>query len=114
MKSIPEMFELYATERGFGPRLMYARNTGFAIYHIKDSECYIEELFVLKEQRRYGAATEIADEIAQIAKENNCHILTGSVVASANGADISRAALLSYGFKLFEESDGFEKYSKEI
>ena len=113
--NLVEMFEEYSKEKGFGPRILHFNDVGFAVYHLnKNGECYIEDIFVVKDKRCKEMATIMANNISGIAKENNCHVLTGSVVPSANGSDASRKVLLSYGFKLFEESEDFEKYSKEI
>lgn len=109
-----EMFDSYAKEKGFGPRALYLENIGFALYHLNDGECYLEDIYVMPERRRDKVATKIADEVVKIAKENGITLLTGSVVPSAKGSDISRMALKSYGFKLFETSEDFEKYYKEI
>jgi GNAT superfamily N-acetyltransferase len=114
MTEIESMFEMYEKERGFGPRLFYVSDIGFAIYHINDGECYLEDIFILPSARRGKNGTTFANNIVEIAKGRGCHILTGSVDASANGADISRKALESYGFKLFETAGDFERYAKEI
>lgn len=114
MKSLVEMLEAYAKERGFGPRAIFLEGIGFAIYHLHPDECYLEEIYVVPERRRDKIATKIADEVVKIAKENGISLLTGSVVPSANGASVSRKALESYGFKLYETQDDFEKYYKEI
>jgi len=114
MNELVKMFQDYAIEKGFGPRIFFSENIGFATYHINKNECYIEDIYIIPEKRRYHAATMLAENIVRIAKENDCNILAGSVVPSANGSDISRKALVSYGFKLFEASEDFEKYIKEI
>jgi GNAT superfamily N-acetyltransferase len=115
VKSLEDMFDSYATERGFGPRIFHVPGMGFATYHINvNGECYIEDIYVIPEERRSGLATKMADGIAFIAKEKGCNILTGSVVPSAKGADDSRNVLASYGFVMFEKSMDLEKYAKEI
>jgi GNAT superfamily N-acetyltransferase len=114
MIPLTQMFDLYAEERGFGPRVLHIPEIGFATYHLHEDECYIEDIFIMPEHRRSKIGTDIADSITEIAKKNGCSLLTGSVAPNANGAEISRKALLSYGFKLFESSEELEKYSKEI
>jgi ribosomal protein S18 acetylase RimI-like enzyme len=114
MNELSEMFDAYTKEKGFGPRVLYIPNIGFATYHINQDECYIEDIYIIPEKRRDHIGTKLADKIVLIAKENNCRILTGTVAPHSNGSDTSRKALLSYGFKLFEKSDDLEKYSKEI
>lgn len=113
--TLVEMFNRYADERGMGAKVIHYPTVGFVTYHLHDDgECYIEDIYVLPEKRRSHMGTILANEVVKIAKLNGCHMLTGSVVPNAMGAEISRKALIGYGFSLFEESPEFEKYSKEI
>lgn len=73
---------------------------GFCTYKIYGEECYIEDIFIKKESRRSGIASEMTDLIASMAKEIGCKFLTGTCVPSTYGATESMKAMLQYGFKI--------------
>ncbi len=88
---------------------------GFATYSIFDTgECYIEDIYVKPEHRISGAASKLADEIIVKAKEQNCTVLTGSVVPSAKGSTTSLKVLLAYGFQLHSCREDFIVFSMGI
>lgn len=73
---------------------------GFATYELIGDTCYIIDIFVVKSQRKKGAASKMADEIVKIVKKNGCTGLMGSVdVSTANPTD-SMKVLLAYGMKV--------------
>jgi ribosomal protein S18 acetylase RimI-like enzyme len=108
-----KMFEDYAIERGFGPRI-FLTEYGFATYHLSENECYIEDIYVIPEKRKSRVASHMADEICKIAKSNNIYHLYGSVNKLTNSVDSSRKTLIAYGFTMVEEDDEMEWYFKEI
>lgn len=73
---------------------------GFATFYINGDTAYIEDIFVKKEYRKSGAASNYADQIVVIAKERQCKKLYGTVIPSANNSTISLKVLLGYGFEL--------------
>ena len=87
---------------------------GMATYKISGEECYIKDIFILKEHRRSGEAFKIGDHIAEIAKINGCKRLTGSVVPSLKGSSESMMGLIKYGFKLHSCTQDFIVLVKEL
>lgn len=73
---------------------------GFFTYSIKGEECYIEDIFIKKESRRSGIATEMANKVAEAAVKAGCKYLTGTCIPSTNGATESMKAMFSYGFRV--------------
>ena len=73
-----EMYADYLKEIGI--KNMYHNDKGFAIYGIAGQDCYLEELYVKPECRGTSTATELADAVVQIAKDNGCTRLLGSVM----------------------------------
>jgi len=111
---LSKMFDDYANERGFGPRVLETPE-GFATYYIDSDSCYIEDIYVVPEKRNKKIASSIADEITKIAKDKHITNLYGSVNKLAKSAQASREVLTSYGFsKLEEEDEELEWYIKEI
>lgn len=87
---------------------------GFFTYMIKGDECYIKDIFIAKEFRRTGAATEFAEQITKIAKDNGCKFLSGTCVPSTNGSTESLKAMFSYGFKVHSSSNDLIILIKEL
>lgn len=87
---------------------------GFFTYKINGNECYIKDIFILKDARRSGVATSMAEEISKIAKENGCTFLTGTCVPSTNGATESLKAMFSYGFKVHSSQNDLIVLIKEL
>ena len=80
-------------------------NEGFICYSINGVDCYIEDIFVSKDYRRYGATTKMADLVSEIAKKMGVNYCLDAVVPKANGSHESMLSILSYGFKLYESRD---------
>ncbi len=113
---LTKMFEHYAEEKGFGPRIYYTE-FGFITYHLHkdDQECYIEDLYVVPEVRNKGfAARHLADHVCNVAKSNGVNKITGSINKLANNNELSRKALTSYNMVKVNEDDEIEWYLKEI
>jgi GNAT superfamily N-acetyltransferase len=113
--NLVEMFEAYAEELGFGPRILHLEGVGFATYHLHKDECYIEDIYVVPEKRKDRFATVMADSITLIAKRRGIPTLTGTVTPGQGGWEISKKALEAYGFKhVGHKEDGAMIYAKEI
>lgn len=109
------LYDQYLSEReGNKSIFLNPQGLGFAIYQIQDSICYIEDIFVLPEHRKFGIATEMAKSIEELALEQGCKELRGSVVPDARGAHASLLTLLAYGFTLIASSNNFILFSKQI
>lgn len=106
------LFGDYIKERE-GKRII-EEDYGFVVYQIFNDQCYIEDIFIEKQCRRAGLASELADEVVLKAKECGCKTLLGSVVPTANGATESMKALLAYGFKVQSAKENFIWFSMEI
>ena len=87
---------------------------GFLVYSFTNDSCYIENIFVEEGHRHYNLASDMADEVVEIAKEKGLTKLVGSVTPSANGSTASLRILLAYGFKLNSSTDNFILFEKAI
>ena len=88
--------------------------TGFATYKITGNECYIRDIYVDPLFRQSGAAKQMADQIADIAKHEGCMYLIGSVSPSAYNSHDSMIVLLHYGFKLLRCEFNLIYFVKEL
>lgn len=75
-------------------------DNGFVTYKVYGDSVYIEDIFVSKEQRRTGLASQLADMVVIEAKKQGCLKLLGTVDPGAIGASDSLKALMAYGFKI--------------
>jgi len=100
--------EMLQTEHGF---LTYGFNCvpGVGFPHV-----YIQDLWVKPEARKTHVATEMADKVADIAKEKGCRLMFGSVNVKANNPDTSLKVLQSYGMRLYSTSNDAIWLFKEL
>lgn len=111
------MYKQYLEELHEGKSLIN-NETGFISYWIRDSingkECYIEDIYVAKDYRKSRAAHKLADIVVEIAKKQDCKILTGTVIPTANNSEISLKMMLSYDFKILNSNENVIWFFKEI
>ncbi len=112
--NLVEMFDAYSCEKGFGPRVYHVPEVGFATYHLSETECYIDEIYVVPEKRKSNEAAKMADAISAMAKERGINLLTGSVCVKANGKETSMKAMLAYGFSPVATNGDLVYFAKEI
>lgn len=88
---------------------------GFATYCIHADEVYIRDIYVKPEHRKANVAATMADFIADLAKQQGCKYMTGTVDPAKMGADTSMMVLLRYGMKpLSLRGDGLLWFMKSI
>ena len=87
---------------------------GFATYYFQNDCCYIEDIYVVREKRKSGLASEMADKIAEEAKSKGMKYLIGSVKPSTSGSTASLKVLLAYGFQLVSAQEDFIWFKKEL
>lgn len=91
--------EMLETPHGF---LTYGFNCvpGVSFPHV-----YIEDLYVVPSARKTHVATEMADRVADIARERGVTKMIGSVSLGRKGADANLEVLKRYGMRLFAAHD---------
>lgn len=89
---------------------------GFATYSIfpESKTCYVKDIYIRPEARRSGVASTIVDRIVEIAKQNYCTELLGTVDPTTIGATESMKAQFGYGFKLKNISGSLIVLSKNL
>lgn len=87
---------------------------GFATYQINADSCYIIDIWVNPEFRNKNIASQIADEITDIAKKNGCLYILGSICPEANNSTDSLKVLLAYGMKLMSIQGNLIFFKKEL
>jgi hypothetical protein len=87
---------------------------GFITYSFQADSCWIKDLYIKKEFRNMNKATDLADEVAEVAKTFKLKKLLGSVIPSNKGSTESVKVLLAYGMKLDSATNDFILFSKEI
>jgi ribosomal protein S18 acetylase RimI-like enzyme len=87
---------------------------GFIRYSCEPPNCYIHDLYVRPECRRSGHGTELADVVAERARESGCTYLWSRVGLGSATAQEALKANLAYGFMVREAQNGFMIMSKDI
>lgn len=88
---------------------------GFATYRfLNTKQCYIIDIYVKPENRKTYRASEMADKIAEIAKEKGCCELLGTIVPSTRGSNTSLNVLMAYGMKLSSAQNDLIIMKKDI
>jgi GNAT superfamily N-acetyltransferase len=106
------LYSDYVTETNL--KKIIEKDWGFATYHFRGAECYIEDIYVVPEQRKSDCASSLAQEIEQIAKAAGCKYLTGSVNTSIKDPTTSIRVLLAYGFKFLKCDPSIIWFVKEL
>lgn len=87
---------------------------GFATYSTLQDGLYIENIYVVPDFRESGIASQMADEIAAIAKKQGYKCIYGSVCPKHNGSTESLKVLLAYGFCLYSSTNELILLRKEV
>lgn len=87
---------------------------GFATYHLRGTECYVEDIYVIPAARKTNVAACMADEIVAIARTAGCKHLTGSVNTAIKDPTSSMKVLLAYGFKFLRSEPHIVWFVKTI
>lgn len=94
--------------------LILENDKGFATYTFLKNECWIKDIYVHPDFRKLNVASELANEIVEIAKKEGCSKLIGSVVPSTKNSTASLKVLLAYGFLLDSSGNDFVLFKKDI
>jgi GNAT superfamily N-acetyltransferase len=93
------LFSDYINERE-GKQILES-DKGFATYKIFDNgECYLQDIYVIPDERKSGLATEMADKVVEIAQEHGCKTLIGSVCIDDLNCTRNMKVFLAYGMQM--------------
>lgn len=87
---------------------------GFATYLISGDECYVEDVYVINDQRLNGVGSKMMNQIRSIAGESKCKWLTTTVNGRFNDPDTSLKSCLAYGFRISKIMDDVILLKMEI
>lgn len=108
------LYAKYLTERT-SDRILETEH-GFATYRMLPDQkaVYIVDLYVDSDFRKSGVASQMADQIVEIAKKEEFTKLLGSVIPSNKNSTDSLSVLLAYGMKLQSSANDFILFEREI
>lgn len=75
---------------------------------------YITEIYVIPSERKKGVASDLANLVAEKARQSGCTHLQGSVVPSTRGSTASLKVLLAYGMTLYSADVNMIYFRKEL
>ena len=93
------LYAQYLKERRGGETI--EESYGFVTYHIISStELYIEDVYVIPEERRSHKAVDLWNKVLEIAKQKGITKVIGSVDLNTSSRDISIKGLYARGMKI--------------
>lgn len=107
-----DLYRKYLEEREEAHLLDY--EWGFAVYKYGKDYVYLQDIYVVPEQRQNKLGIHLMNEVAKEAKERGCVNMIGSVKPSAPFAKEMHEIMYKVGFKLFKSEKDFVYYIKEI
>jgi GNAT superfamily N-acetyltransferase len=91
------------------------RPNGFITFKkVSNDSMYLQDVYVLPEYRKTGLASELANEVCEIAKKRDCTKIIGSVCVDAVGSTDSLKVLLAYGFSIKSLNGNMIYFIKEL
>lgn len=98
--------------------LILEKEHGFTLYkevtYREEIVIYIQDIYVTEEYRKTAYATEMSNEISNIAKKRGIKYLLGSVVPSTNNATRSIEVLIAHGMRVDSSEEDLIWFLKEI
>ena len=87
---------------------------GFIHYKMVGESCIISDYFVLPEFRREGHGDFLGNMVFEICKDAGIKTVYCQSDEDANRHDISRAAILAFGFKEIDKNENIHIYSMGV
>lgn len=87
---------------------------GFVVYRIVGPECFMVDMHITKSERRTGKSRQLAEELASIARELGCELITANIYLKDPGANQTLAAALAQGFEVKSSGNDVLLIAKEI
>lgn len=98
--------------------LILEREEGFALYkEVEFNEermVYIQDIYVSPEHRESDIASQMSEEIQEIAKKEGIKYMLGTIVPSTENSHKSLQVLLAHGMTLALAEDDIIYFYKEI
>ena len=98
LEPLMSLYAEYCKERGI--KHVIESDVAFCTYFFLQDGAYIEDIYVKPDYRKSDIASQMADQVAVIAKEKGFNKLYGSVVPTAKGSSESLKVLFAYGMRL--------------
>jgi hypothetical protein len=92
------LYEKYARERE-GCEIL-ENEFAFVSYRLIGDECFIQDLYVDKDERQMGKCRELIELLAELALGAECKSIIGNVFLNDPGANSTLKAALLIGFKV--------------
>jgi GNAT superfamily N-acetyltransferase len=85
---------------------------GFIIYEVIGKECFIADMFVVKDVRNLGVGADLIKKL--ILKNTDCEIITATIWLWDKGAKNTLRAAMAVGFELLRTEPGCLIVAKNI
>lgn len=86
----------------------------FIMYSVSGEELFIDEMFVDQPQRSIGKGKSAIGQLVEIAKQNNCKVITANVHLWDSGCNNTLTAALLTGFEVKAAQNNIILISKSV
>lgn len=108
----PSLYAQYVIERERAE--IIEQDWGFAVYKLHKDHVYLQDIYVIEQERKNGRGVELMNEVASRAKMAGLTQMIGSVAPSTPFADSMLKIMQGLGFKLLSASEDMVYLIKEI
>lgn len=89
-------------------------DSGFISYKIEFPNCLIADCFIVKEKRNAKHASFLANQVFEICKGAGVEVVHCQTDDRANGCEISKKSIESFGFELYHKEGPLSFYKMEV
>jgi GNAT superfamily N-acetyltransferase len=106
------LYAQYMRERENAEVLEYP--WGFAIYKVAPDHVYLQDIYVVPQERDNNRGQDLMEEVAAIARSKGIKTMFGSIVPSAKGSARMEHVMLHLGFELDSAASDIIYYRKKL
>ena len=87
---------------------------GFAVYKMAKDHVYLQDIYVVPEERQNGRGVELMNLVADEARKQGVKTMYGSVAPSTQFSDVMIKIMMGLGFKLHSSQNDLIYLKKDI
>lgn len=111
------MYKAFIEER-YNCKFIEFDNIGWISYTMSQETCYLQNMYILPEQRGKGYSQELGAAIENIARDNGCKNLYTTInldyVENGKGDRANMYAIMKFGFNLIKSGNNYLVFRKEL
>ena len=93
----------YAESLRQGKYSVYSTDSGFFVFRVKGDSLEILDMYIDPKHRRNNHASQMADRVAELAKEQGARVMIGFSELGGKNAEMGQKAMKAYGLTPYLE-----------